>query len=181
VLARVLALCLVGLALAGCGGDDSAPPPDPNAPRAIDVTSPEFGEGGAIPAAYTCRGDGSAPDVAWTRVPSEAGAVALVVDDPDAPGGDYFHWVVMNLPAGGVGGIDAGVVPGEATELEGSGGPGWTPPCPPSGTHRYRFTVYALPADETFAVEGGTVRDFVSVIAGEAIAWGRLTGTVTAD
>jgi Raf kinase inhibitor-like YbhB/YbcL family protein len=180
-LALVPALLLV---LAGCGGGDSesASAPDPSAPATITVTSRAFADGASIPSKYTCGGDEAPPDVAWSDVPSEVGSLALVVDDPDAPDGGYVHWVVVGIPASARGGIDAGALPGGASELEASGGPGWSPPCPPSGTHHYRFTVYAFPSDTSFTVSGDTPLDGVlSALADQAIAWGRLTGTVTAS
>lgn len=171
---RALVVGAALLAVAGCGEHkDSAP--DPSGSRSITVTSPAFGEGEPIPTEYTCHGDGTSPELGWSGVPSNA-SVTVVVDDPDAPGGDFIHWVVTVMPE--VTGIDAGATTSDIQELPGAS---WKPPCPPSGTHHYRFTVYALPADETFSVEGGGVTAFVSLIAQKTIAWGRLTGTVTAE
>jgi len=177
--ALVVACALGGVVLTGCGSDDGAAPRDPEAPRTIDVSSPAFTEGGPIPEEYTCRGKGISPELSWSGVPAE-GQIALVVDDPDAPHGDYVHWIVI-VSSGATGRVTAGAPPPSAQEVAGSGGRGWTAPCPPSGTHHYRFTVYALPQNQTFAVEGGSPVDFASVLAKEAVAWGRLTGTVTAS
>jgi len=177
--ALVPAYALWGVALTGCGGSDAKPPADPSAPRTIEVSSPDFDDGGSIPPTYTCHGKGISPELNWSGIPADSD-VALVVDDPDAPHGDYVHWIVIvSSPA--TGGVTAGAPPPGAQEVPGTGGRGWKAPCPPSGKHHYRFTVYALPQDETFSVEDGSPVDFVSVIAKEAIAWGRLTGTVTAS
>jgi Raf kinase inhibitor-like YbhB/YbcL family protein len=183
--ARLLALSVL-LALTGCGGDEGehASAADPHVSRTISVSSPAFGQGKQIPSTYTCRGAGRVPDLAWSRVPDEArnaGSVALVVDDPDAPDGGYVHWVVVGIPAS-VDGIESGDLPAGAREVDASGGPGWTPPCPPSGTHHYRFTVYAFPSDRTLAWSKDTpLADVLALLAKESIAWGRLTGTVTAS
>lgn len=177
---RPVVACAAVAALAGCGGQsEHAGPSDPAASRTISVSSPAFADGAAIPATYTCHGAGTAPELRWSGVPKDAGAVAVVVDDPDAPSGDYVHWIVVGIPA------DAGVLdgqqpPGVAKQLPASGGPGWSPPCPPSGTHHYRFTVYALPSNTTVPASSGSPTVLVSLIARKATAWGRLTGTVAA-
>ena len=183
MLTRASALVVVLLALAGCGGSDAEPASaaEPSAPPEITVTSPAFTEGSAIPEKYTCQGDGQAPALEWSGVPADSLSLALAVDDPDAPAGGYVHWLVLGLPAQ-TGGVDPDNLPADANELEGSGGPGWTPPCPPSGTHHYRFTVYAFSSSSpAFAVSKDAPLDEVlTLIADNAIAWGRLTGTVTA-
>jgi Raf kinase inhibitor-like YbhB/YbcL family protein len=145
------------------------------------VTSPAFSDGAAIPKEYTCFGKGTAPVIQWSGLPGDAGAVALVVDDPDAPHGDYVHWIVLDIPAES-GALAADELPSPAKEADGSGGPGWHPPCPPSGTHHYRFTVYALPSSERSSVGGdASPVQIMGVLADQASAWGRLTGTVTAS
>lgn len=182
MIARLATAVLLALALAGCGSDDelAEPAPDPKAPRTITVTSPAFAEGRPIPATYTCRGKGVSPPLEWSGVDRDTvGSLALVVDDPDAPGGDYVHWIVMDLPTGR-GALDEGDLPEGARELDASGGPGWSPPCPPSGTHHYRFTVYAFPADTASMLAGDpSPTEVVGWLAHEAVAWGRLTGTVS--
>jgi Raf kinase inhibitor-like YbhB/YbcL family protein len=179
---------LVCLTFTACGNDADQVPAgqhaaaaDPTAPRSITVTSPAFGDGEPIPSTYTCSGKGISPPIQWTGVDNdETGRLALVVDDADAPGAGYVHWVVLGIPTGH-GAIDAGELPDGATEVDASGGPGWTPPCPPSGTHHYRFTLYAFRADQAFSFSDDTpLPDVLSLLAEHAVAWGRLTGTVTA-
>jgi Raf kinase inhibitor-like YbhB/YbcL family protein len=177
---RRLVVAALALPLAGCGGgsgDHAAAPEPTRASRTITVASPAFADGERIPDRYTCHGDGVSPPLRWSGVPADS-SVALVVDDPE-PGGDYVHWVVLGISPT-LGRIDPGTPPPDAQEVDGTGGPGWTAPCPPSGTHHYRFTVYALPANEKFSVQGGSATDFVAAIADQAVAWGRLTGTVSA-
>ena len=171
--------CAAVAALAGCGQAEHAGPSEPATSRTITVSSPAFADGAAIPATYTCHGAGTAPALRWSGVPTDAGSVAVVVDDPDAPHGDYVHWIVVGIPVD-LGVLDGPQLPSAAKQLPSSGGPGWTAPCPPSGTHHYRFTVYALPANQTVPAPGGSPADLVSLIARKATAWGRLTGTVSA-
>ena len=181
--ALVAACALGGVALTGCGGSDGehATAPDPTAPRSITATSTAFGEGDPIPSRYTCRGQGSPPPLAWSGVGGDAGSLALVVDDPDAPGDGYVHWVVLGIPTS-QGALDAGNLPAGSTELDASGGPGWSPPCPPSGKHHYRFTLYAFPAASAFAFNRKKpLTEVLEILADEAVGWGRLTGTVTAS
>lgn len=179
MLTRALPVCLLAAVLAGCGSDQSAPAaPSPTASRSISVSSPAFADGAAIPATYTCRGSGTSPALQWSGVPDGTRALALVVDDPDAPHGTYTHWVVADIPPT-VSAAPAGRAPLGGAELKASGGKGWSPPCPPSGTHHYRFSVYALSAP--LHLPGDTsLADAMTAIADRTLAWGRLTGTVTA-
>jgi Raf kinase inhibitor-like YbhB/YbcL family protein len=164
------ALLIVAMA-SGCGGSEPVSPV-PSTAVTLTVTSTAFTEGGAIPADFTCNGAGARPPLQWSGASAEA--YAIVVNDPDAPGGDYHHWIVVDLPAGttGVGAAS----PGQARELKNSAGEaGWTAPCPPSGTHHYRFTVYALSAP----TKATTVENAFAAIEQTTVAAGTLTGTVT--
>jgi Raf kinase inhibitor-like YbhB/YbcL family protein len=161
------------LALASCGGKDVTVP-EPQVSATITVTSPDFAEGAAIPRADTCTGAGTAPEVRWTGMPPAAKSAALVVTDPDAPSGTFVHWVLYGL-APTDGSVVGGATPrGAFTATNTAGSKGWTPPCPPSGTHHYQFTVYALSAPVTAT---GT-QDVLDQVDRLAIARGRLTGTV---
>lgn len=175
---RTRGLVLIAvLALAGCG--DSLPPhlPASSAAAALTVTSSAFGEGTTIPVEFTCSGAGSRPALAWRGDLHGAAALAVIVDDPDAPGGEFYHWGVVDLPAGTT--TVGATVPAPAHELKNSaGGVGWTPPCPPSGTHHYRFTVYGLSAPTGLAAGAG-VKDALTAIEKTAVVQGRLTGLVT--
>jgi Raf kinase inhibitor-like YbhB/YbcL family protein len=148
--------------------------PQASGPAVIRVVSDAFTDGGTIPRDYTCRGAGGFPAITWQGVPGTATSVALVVSDPDAPKGTFVHWVLYDLP-GADGRIQAGTVPAGAREADNSAGKqGWFPPCPPSGTHHYVFTVYALDA----RVSGGSTQDVLDDIDRRAIASGTLTGLV---
>ena len=148
---------------------------------AIDVTSVAFEEGGAIPSRYTCDGLDVSPPLSWGSVPDGTQSLALIADDPDAPSGTFVHWVLYNLPA------DTHRLPedvpngerlasGAAQGVNGAGRIGYMGPCPPSGTHRYFFKVYAL--DTGLDLGGGaTKEDLVSAMEGHVLAEGRLMGT----
>ena len=172
---------LIGVAvllLAGCGDSHPSAPEPAEAPRSLAVTSPAFTDGAAVPTEYTCKGAGTSPELHWSGVPEDAKALALVVDDPDAPNGTYTHWVVVDIPVTTTA-ADAGRPPAGGTELRASGGKGWAPPCPPSGTHHYRFSLYALSAPLELSSDA-SLDDAVEAIDSATVAWGRLTGTVAA-
>ena len=145
--ASAAAVAVAMVVAAACGGSTARGARALGAaaiPETIKVTSPAFANNGMIPRANTCDGTGTAPAVAWSAVPPAAKSVAVVVDDPDAPGGAPFvHWIVVGLPAA------PGTLPSTSSGVHaldnGRGTLGWTPPCPPTGAaHRYHFTVYAL-------------------------------------
>ena len=158
---------------AGCGGGQ-AKEPATTAPASITVTSTAFRDGGTIPVKYTCDGDGVSPPLAWTGAPANTGALAIVVDDPDAPRGTFTHWVVLDLEPTTTS-IAEGQLPPNAKQAANSAGkPAYEGPCPPSGTHHYRFTIYAL--SEATAVPDGTKLDeALKAIDSKTIARGRLT------
>jgi hypothetical protein len=111
---------------------------------AFAMTSTSFGEGDAIPQEFSCDGTNVSPLLSWTGVPSGAGALVLVVDDPDARG--FVHWLVLDLD-GTDGALPKGVAPTADSPQQGRndfGNVGWGGPCPPSGTHRYDFTLTAI-------------------------------------
>jgi Raf kinase inhibitor-like YbhB/YbcL family protein len=112
----------------------------------MKITSSAFAQDEMIPSEYTCDWPGSAPPLAWSDVPDNAKSLALIVDDPEAPAGTWTHWTVWNLPKDSMG-ITAGLVPGNAVQgITSAGNGGWHGPCPPFGTHRYFFKLYALDA-----------------------------------
>ncbi len=105
------------------------------------LTSSEFKANGMIPKKFTCQGEDVNPALAIEEIPPEAKSLALIVDDPDAPVGTWVHWVVYDIAI--VSKIDENSVPGKQGtndfRRKNYGGP-----CPPSGTHRYFFKLYAL-------------------------------------
>jgi Raf kinase inhibitor-like YbhB/YbcL family protein len=160
---------------AGCGGDH---PSAPDAPELVSVSSTAFGRGGAIPARYTCDGSKVSPPLSWSGGPSGTRAWAVVVDDPDAPHGTFVHWVVLDLPAS-VRSVAEGAVPTSGVEaLNSAGGAAYFPPCPPEGTHHYRFTVYALAAP-TGLDDGAALDRALAAVGDHALGRGSLTATYT--
>jgi Raf kinase inhibitor-like YbhB/YbcL family protein len=161
------AVAVLLLALAACGDDGrdlSEPDPSQTTTTAttpvaagssegsgaaateavMRLSSPDFTEGSAMPAANTCAGDDLSPALTLTGVPAGTADVAVVVRDIDADG--FVHWVVTNIPAQG-GGLQAGAVPEGAIQATNDFGTlGWRGPCPPSGTHHYDIRAYALAA-----------------------------------
>jgi Raf kinase inhibitor-like YbhB/YbcL family protein len=140
---------LAAVALAGCGGaEKTVKGPPPAAPAEIGLTSPAFDAGGTIPAANTCTGANRPPQLAWTGVPSGAHELVLLMEDPDAPGGTFVHWIVSGIPPQSTG----SPVRGHAGRNS-FGHDGYDGPCPPEGDtpHRYRFQLYALEAPSGLA------------------------------
>lgn len=125
----------------------------PAAP-AMTLTSPAFANNGPIPAKYTCDGANVSPPLAIAGVPSGAKSLALTVEDPDAPGGTFTHWLAWNI-APSTTSIGEGQHIG-TEEQNGFGKPGYGGPCPPSGLHHYVFTLYAM-ADQAPPSKGRVV------------------------
>ena len=146
-----------------------------NAPSTITVTSTAFREGGTIPSKYTCDGNDISPPLAWDDVPANTSAVALVIDDPDAPGGTFTHWVLLDLDPTTTGLAEAKLPPGAVQAKNSAGKAAYFGPCPPSGTHHYRFTVYAL-SEATNLPNGTKLDEALKAIDAKTIARGRLTG-----
>jgi len=115
----------------------------------MNLTSSAFQNGGMIPGKYTCDGVNISPPLAWDAVPEGTKSLALICDDPDAPMGTWVHWVYYDMPQG-TAGLPENVAPQEHTANKGMQGIndfrkiGYGGPCPPSGTHRYYFKIYAL-------------------------------------
>ena len=107
----------------------------------MKLTSPKFGNGNNIPREFTCEGDNINPRLIIEAIPAGTKSLALIVDDPDAPMGTWVHWVIFNIPV--VSRIDEDSIPGKQG-INDFGRKDYGGPCPPSGTHRYFFKLYAL-------------------------------------
>ncbi len=139
---------------------------------ALRVTSSAFKSNGLIPKKYTCDGSDVNPSLHIEDLPKETESLALIVDDPDAPRGTWVHWVVWNIPP--VKEIQEDSVPGiegvNDFQRHSYGGP-----CPPSGTHRYFFKVYAL--DKKLELnQNSRKRDVEKAMEGHILAKGEIVG-----
>ena len=146
----------------------------------FELTSSAFGPGEPIPRTYTCDGDDISPPLEWGDPPAGTQSFALISDDPDAPVGIWVHWVLYNLPAETRSLPEA--VPADA-ELPGGGlhgksswrRLGYGGPCPPSGTHRYFFMLYAL--DTVLDLKAGaSKKQVLEAMAGHILAETELMG-----
>jgi Raf kinase inhibitor-like YbhB/YbcL family protein len=111
------------------------------------LTSPAFKADGEIPRKYSCDGDDVSPPLEWADAPDDTVALALIVDDPDARG--FVHWAVFDIDGTQSGGLPEGFSSSPDAPSQGTNTfrrIGWGGPCPPSGTHHYRFTLFALNA-----------------------------------
>jgi Raf kinase inhibitor-like YbhB/YbcL family protein len=141
--------------------------------KKLSVMSPTFENNQLIPAKYTCDGDNVNPPLAIDGVPEGTKTLALIVDDPDAPMGTWDHWIVWNIPAT-TSKIAENTVPG--TEgMNDSRRRSYGGPCPPSGTHRYFFKVYALDVKLDLS-PAARKRDVEKAMQGHVLAKGELVG-----
>lgn len=139
----------------------------------MKIESPDFKEGKPIPSEFTCDGTNVSPALVFKDVPKGAKSLALVMDDPDAPMGTFVHWVVWNIPPG-----TKKVSKGEKIADQGRNDFGklsYGGPCPPSGTHRYFFKLYAL--DIMLDLEEATKAELEDAMEGHIVAEAKLMGT----
>lgn len=145
----------------------------------MKVTSARFSDGGEIPVEYTCQGQGMSPPITVSGIPPRTQTLALTLDDPDAPGGTFRHWIVWGIPAGVTEIPQDGLPDGSVMGTNSAGLSAYMPPCPPTGTHRYVFTVFAL--DTVPHIEAGASHaEFTSALRGHVLLEAELTGVVSA-
>ncbi|MCF2137091.1 MAG: YbhB/YbcL family Raf kinase inhibitor-like protein [Candidatus Thorarchaeota archaeon] len=139
----------------------------------MKLWSNDFENGSPIPDRCAYRRENKSPHLAWDEAPMETKSFALICNDPDAPVGDWIHWLVHSIPA------DAREIPtgGPVSGIEITndfGTSGWGGPAPPSGTHRYFFTLYAL---DVPSLEGATKSNFKNLCETHKIATAQIMGT----
>ncbi len=147
------------------------------------LTSPDFENGGEIPSEFTCDGPDISPELRWSGVPAGTRALALIVDDPDAPDPAapkmvWVHWVLYNIPphVPGLGRAIRNLPPGTREGRNDWGETGWRGPCPPIGRHRYFFRLHAL--DTTLPDLGTpTKAELMAAMRGHVLETATLMGT----
>lgn len=151
----------------------------------LTFSTPAFESGEPVPTRYTCDGADGSPELAIGGVPDGAESLAVVVDDPDAPGGTFTHWLLWGVPPetdaieSDVPATETVASLGDARQgTNGFGTVGYRGPCPPpgDGPHTYRFTLHAL--DGSLSLSAGADRSaFESAVSDRSIATARFTGT----
>ena len=147
---------------------------------ALAISSTAFSNGGMIPSRYTCDGANISPPLQWSGLPAGTKTVALIVDDPDAPAKTWVHWVVYDLPANTTQ-LPENIKPQENLAGGGKQGTsdfkkiGYGGPCPPSGTHRYFFKLYAVDI-QTSLGPGATKDELLKTMESHVLAQGELVG-----
>ena len=173
--AGIIAITVVGAVILGCA------PRNPT-PQGFRLTSSNFKDGGIISIKYTCQGEDVSPPLAWAEAPAGTQALALIMEDRDAPNGVFTHWVIFNLPPGSFNLTEA--IPQQGELADGArqgrndfGETGYGGPCPTDdSSHRYQFTLYAL--DQPLQLAGGVSRERVeAAMSGHILGQARLTCT----
>lgn len=170
----------VGLLLGGCVAKNQPPATLPESSKTLKLSSPAFSADGLIPAKYTCNGENLSPALSWDEPPAGTQSFVLLVTDPDAPSKTFVHWVLYDLPPTArelPEGLktDPILAQGGVQGKSDFGKYGYGGPCPPQGTHRYVFTLYAL--DTVLDLPPGTKQaDVLKAIEGHTLAQAELVG-----
>ncbi len=146
----------------------------------MKISSLSFKEGEIIPSVFTCDGENISPQLSWTGSPVNTKSFALISDDPDAPSGDWVHWVIYNIPSS-VSELPKNIPKNKTLGNGTKQGMndfrkiGYDGPCPPGGTHRYYFKLYALDylMDKD---EGLTKKELLSAMEGHILSEAQLMG-----
>ena len=169
----ILFSCIIGIHVEAIGKEGYA--------MKLDIKSTAFGEGNSIPKQYTCDGADISPQLSWSQPPEGTGSMVLICDDPDAPMGTWVHWVLYglspdtleiseNIPD------DKEVLGGAKHGVNDFHKYGYGGPCPPGGTHRYFFKLYAVDTEVVDLDPGATKDEVLVAIKGHVLAEGQLMG-----
>lgn len=175
---------LILLIISGCANPTE--PPQAEAvrviPESIQITSTSFSHGETIPTIFTCDGEDISPDLAWKNIPDGTRSLVLIVRDPDAPAGEWVHWLLYDIPSN----VDSlpeaiateEMIPGIGAQGSNDfGNLGYGGPCPPGSTpHRYFFNLYAI--DTMLELRPGIkIQELNDAMQGHQLAWGEMMGT----
>lgn len=147
----------------------------------FELKSSAFKAGEMIPSIYTCQGKDISPPLAWSGAPGGTKSLVLICDDPDAPIGTWVHWVYYNIPPA-LTGLPEAMAKSEKPSQGGIHGKssfgdfGYGGPCPPWGTHRYYFRLYALDAIVNLE-SGAKKKDVLKAMEGHVLGQAELMGT----
>ena len=169
----ILFSCVIGIHVEAIGKEGYA--------MKLDIKSTAFGEGNSIPKQYTCDGADISPQLSWSQPPEGTGSMVLICDDPDAPMGTWVHWVLYglspdtleiseNIPD------DKEVLGGAKHGVNDFHKYGYGGPCPPGGTHRYFFKLYAVDTEVVDLDPSATKDEVLVAIKGHVLAEGQLMG-----
>ncbi|MBN4064191.1 YbhB/YbcL family Raf kinase inhibitor-like protein [Dehalococcoides mccartyi] len=170
--------------LASCSsGDDTDSQFDPESSliASIEFSSQAFEDGADIPVEFTCDGDNNSPSLRWSDVPGGTRSIAILMDDPDAPGRIFRHWSVFNIPSGT---RSLAANQAKTSELKDStrqaknefGSVGYSGPCPPAGeTHEYVFFIYALSEPLELDTDASPL-DVSAALRGKVVGTGSFSG-----
>jgi Raf kinase inhibitor-like YbhB/YbcL family protein len=176
-LAFALVACLAAPSCKKGDGEGPAADTGGGAAATITLTTSAFAPNAVIPKPFSCEGNDKSPDLAWTGAPKGTKSFALIVDDPDAPGGTFTHWVLFDLPAS-----TAALPPAASVGTAGKNDfdkVAWSGPCPPpgKGPHRYFFKLFALDLEKLGPKEGAPRDEVEKAMKGHVLGRGELVGT----
>lgn len=154
---------------------------NPNNTLKFSITSPAFKHEGMIPSKYTCDGEDVSPALSWTGAPANTKSFAIISDDPDAPMGTWVHWIIYNIPVS-VTSLPEAVPQKESLDngalqaITSFRSIGYGGPCPPSGTHRYYFKIYALDMTLNLKPKETTKETLVKTMQNHILAQAEIMG-----
>ena len=163
-------LSIGALVFSACGSSST----DSGGSSSPSVTSLSYAAGSTIPDAYTCEGSNTSPQLTFNNFPAETQSIAFYMEDPDAPGGTFYHWGVVNIPAGTTTLAEGDSSGGGELQTNDFGANAYGGPCPPSGsTHRYIIQAYALNSSTARTAElinGRNVKDLPDTLNSLALS-----------
>jgi hypothetical protein len=184
---KKLLFCFLILSLTACtttpapNSPTSETQPNKEVTMSFEISSSAFANGEAIPSKFSCDGSDISPALRWTEPPAGTQSFALIMDDPDAPMETWVHWILYNIPASTrnlIEGTPTGhqLSDGSLQGKTSAGSTGYHGPCPPSGTHRYFFKLYAL--DTTLSLSSkADKKELLTAMEGHILGNAELMGT----